>query len=284
MAGAWKNGHGFFIRRVVISHLRVNIAPEIHASGGAGTMMKIRLFGALIASAALAACGGGEDAGGDASETTSAMADGAQETSAEETSGGEGMAGDDGAAEESAPAEDTMGDMAEDAQGAAEDMANDAAAAAEGAAEDMMDGATQAAEDAAGAMEDAAGAAQDAAADASSDGPLVIAGLTGDPEAGRRVFARCRSCHVLEEGVNRVGPSLYGIFGRETGSVEGFRYSDANANAGITWTGETMFEYLENPREYIPGTIMSFPGLRDPQDRVDVIAYMKENGGLGDEG
>jgi cytochrome c len=125
------------------------------------------------------------------------------------------------------------------------------------------------------------GAAEGDAAGAADDGPLVIAGLTGDPEAGRRVFARCRSCHVLEEGVNRVGPSLYGIFGRETGSVEGFRYSEANANAGITWTHETMFEYLENPREYIPGTIMAFPGLRDEQDRADVVAYISANGGEG---
>ncbi|MFW6300678.1 MAG: c-type cytochrome, partial [Oceanicaulis sp.] len=114
---------------------------------------------------------------------------------------------------------------------------------------------------------------------AGDDDQFMVAGLTGDPEQGRRVFARCRSCHVLDEGENRVGPSLYGIFGRETGSVEGFRYSDANANAGITWTHETMFEYLENPREYIPGTIMAFPGLRDEQDRADVVAYISENGG-----
>jgi cytochrome c len=96
------------------------------------------------------------------------------------------------------------------------------------------------------------------------------------------VFARCRSCHVLDEGVNRVGPSLYGIFGRPAGSVEGFRYSEANTNSGVVWSGETMFEYLENPREYIPGTIMAFPGIRDAQDRADLIAYIKDNGGLNE--
>ena len=234
-------------------------------------MMKYRLFGALIASAALAACGGGgEDAGNDTSDSDGAMDNAAQETSAEETSNGAEMAGGGDMADDAASESESMGDMAEDAASdamdAAEDMAGDAADAVEGAAEDAAD------------------AAQDAANGASDDGAFTVAGLTGDPEAGRRVFARCRSCHVLEEGVNRVGPSLYGIFGRETGSVEGFRYSDANANAGITWTKDTMFEYLENPREYIPGTIMSFPGLRDPQDRADVIAYMKENGGDPDAG
>ncbi len=242
-------------------------------------MMKIRLFGALIASAALAACGGGgEDAGGDASETADTMENAAQETSAEDASAGEDMAADEASGGDSDAASGGEG-MAEEAEAAADDMA--------GMADDAMDSAEEMAGDAAeamdGAMEDAAQAAEDAAG-SSDDGGFTVAGLTGDPEAGRRVFARCRSCHVLEEGVNRVGPSLYGIFGRETGSVEGFRYSDANANAGVTWTKDTMFEYLENPREYIPGTIMSFPGLRDPQDRADVIAYMKQNGGDPDAG
>ena len=239
-------------------------------------MMNIRLFGALIASAALAACGGGEDAGGDAAQNADAMADGAQETSSEDMGGGEDMAAESDASGDEGMSDGSMSDMAEDAEAAAEDamdsaeeMAGDASEAMEGAAEDMAEAAEEATSGGEGMGE---------------DGQFMVAGLTGDPEAGRRVFARCRSCHVLEEGVNRVGPSLYGIFGRETGSVEGFRYSEANANAGITWTADTMFEYLENPREYIPGTIMSFPGLRDPQDRADVIAYMKANGGDPDAG
>lgn len=225
-------------------------------------MMKLRLFGALIASAALAACGGGEDAADTAGAEESA-ADNVEQVA--ETA-------EDTAEEAAAAAEDTGSDMA--------DAADEMAGAAEGAMDDMADAAEGAAEDMADAAADAADEAMGADASASdSDGAFTIAGLTGDVEAGRRVFARCRSCHVIEEGVNRVGPSLYGIFGRETGSVEGFRYSDANANAGITWTAETMFEYLENPREYIPGTIMAFPGLRNEQDRADVIAYIKANGG-----
>ncbi|MDX2276551.1 MAG: cytochrome c family protein [Hyphomonadaceae bacterium] len=101
--------------------------------------------------------------------------------------------------------------------------------------------------------------------------------LSGDPAAGQRIFAQCATCHSIEEGVNRVGPSLHGIVGRHSGSVAGFRYSDANRNSGITWTEQELFNYLENPRARIPGTIMAFVGLRNPQQRADVIAYLKAN-------
>ena len=111
--------------------------------------------------------------------------------------------------------------------------------------------------------------------EASADGAVVIDGLTGNADNGKRVFTQCMACHAVVEGRNMAGPSLYGIVGRTAGQVDGFRYSDANANSGIVWTEEVMFEYLENPREYIPGTIMAFPGLRKPQDRVDVVAYLK---------
>lgn len=111
-------------------------------------------------------------------------------------------------------------------------------------------------------------AAEEPAAD------VAFADLTGDAAAGETVFAQCRTCHLVEEGKNGVGPSLYGIVGRAAGSIEGFNYSDANANSGITWTPEVMYEYLEAPREYMPGTRMAYPGLKDPQDRADVIAYL----------
>ncbi|WP_304529386.1 cytochrome c family protein [Erythrobacter sp. KY5] len=103
---------------------------------------------------------------------------------------------------------------------------------------------------------------------------VAFTDLTGDAAAGETVFAQCRTCHLVEEGKNGVGPSLYGVIGREAGTIDGFNYSDANANSGITWTPEVMFEYLEAPREYMPGTRMAFPGLKDPQDRADVIAYL----------
>ncbi len=107
---------------------------------------------------------------------------------------------------------------------------------------------------------------------------LTFADLTGDAGAGETIFVQCKTCHLLEEGKNGVGPSLYGVIGREAGSIDGFNYSDANAGSGITWTPEIMFEYLEAPREYLPGTRMAYPGLKDAQDRADLIAYLTTNG------
>lgn len=211
-------------------------------------MRTMSFFGALFASAALAACGGSSEDSAEPAEAASGADEAVQEAAASDT-GAEDMSADAGM--------DDGADAAMD-EGSMDEGAMDEAPAEEAPADE---------------------AASDEAADASGGGEFMVAGLTGDPDAGRRVFARCRSCHVLEEGVNRTGPSLYGIFGRDAGSVEGFRYSDANADSGITWSDEVMFEYLENPREYIPGTYMAFPGLRDPQDRADVIAYMKANGG-----
>jgi len=101
------------------------------------------------------------------------------------------------------------------------------------------------------------------------------ASYTGDAAKGKRVFAQCMTCHAVQEGRNNVGPSLYQIVGRTAGTVEGFKYSDANKGSGIVWTEEQLFTYLENPQATIPGTIMAFPGLKNPQDRADVIAYLK---------
>ncbi|NBU27568.1 MAG: cytochrome c family protein, partial [Caulobacteraceae bacterium] len=78
-----------------------------------------------------------------------------------------------------------------------------------------------------------------------------------------------------EVGVNKVGPSLHGVVGRTAGSIAGFRYSAANKGSGVKWSEDVLFTYLENPRKFMPGTNMSFVGLRDPQKRADVIAYLK---------
>jgi len=98
----------------------------------------------------------------------------------------------------------------------------------------------------------------------------------GDPERGERIFNRCRSCHEVIRERNRNGPHLVGLFGRLSGSVEGFRYSKAMAKAGIVWSEETLDGYLENPRAYLKGTRMAFSGLRDGQDREDLIEYLKQ--------
>ncbi len=109
---------------------------------------------------------------------------------------------------------------------------------------------------------------------ATTDG-VTFASLTGDAAEGKVVFAQCRSCHVTEPGVNKTGPSLAGIVGRDAGSVDGYNYSPANANSGITWTEEQLYVYLENPQRVIPKTKMIYPGQPDAQKRADVIAYLK---------
>lgn len=107
---------------------------------------------------------------------------------------------------------------------------------------------------------------------------VAFADLSGDAAAGKAVFMKCMSCHAIAEGQNKVGPHLFNVVGREAGSVEGFNYSPANAESGITWTKEILFEYLENPQEYLKGTRMAFPGIKDPQDRANLIEYLAKNG------
>ena len=116
------------------------------------------------------------------------------------------------------------------------------------------------------------------ATSASAQPQPTFAELTGDPAAGERAYGKCRACHLLEEGRVLVGPSLYGIVGRQAGSVPGFAYSEANASADFTWTGEVLFEYLENPREQMPGTRMVFPGIADAQERADIVAFLETQG------
>jgi cytochrome c len=98
----------------------------------------------------------------------------------------------------------------------------------------------------------------------------------GDSAKGKKVFAKCMACHTTEAGKNKVGPTLHGIIGRKSGSVEGFTYSDAMKNAGITWNEAELDKYLTNPKKDVPGNKMAFPGLPKADDRANVIAYLKE--------
>lgn len=126
-----------------------------------------------------------------------------------------------------------------------------------------------------------AAAGEDAAGPAMSEEAQTILADFGAPytnanlENGQRIFRRCATCHTLNEGGrNLVGPNLYGVFGRKVGSVEGFRYSDALQEADFRWTPQRLDEWLANPREFLPGNRMAFPGLREAEDRTDVIAYV----------
>jgi cytochrome c len=98
----------------------------------------------------------------------------------------------------------------------------------------------------------------------------------GDPAEGEKVFRKCKACHVVDSDKNRLGPTLHGVFGRTSGSVEGFKYSQAMQDAGITWDEATIDEYLADPKGYIPKNKMAFRGLAKEEERADVIAYLKE--------
>ncbi|MEM9750206.1 MAG: cytochrome c family protein [Pseudomonadota bacterium] len=235
--------------------------------------MKLSKFGAAataVAALTLAAAGvyahdhepaekaaaGAEAAATDAAEAVGGMADKAKAATDTET-----------ATTEAADAVGGMADAAKTAAGDAADTAVEAAAGAVGAAGAAATGAVQA----------AASAFSNSFTTASGDT------ISGDTAAGAKVFNRCRACHVIEEGENRQGPSLHGVIGRTAGAIEDFRYSDANANSGVTWDEATLFEYLENPRTFMPGTRMAFAGLRNPQDRADVIAYIAQESGAAAE-
>lgn len=110
---------------------------------------------------------------------------------------------------------------------------------------------------------------------------MLIIGLSHahaqDAAAGEKVFAQCRACHQMGENAkNAVGPHLNGLFGRTAGSVEGYNYSPANKNSGITWDEAVFHEYIQNPRAKIPGTKMVYAGLKDEQRINDLIAYLKQ--------
>jgi cytochrome c len=101
----------------------------------------------------------------------------------------------------------------------------------------------------------------------------------GDAAAGEKVFRKCKACHVIDSEKNRLGPHLIGIMGRAAGSVDGFNYSKAMQEAGITWDETTLDEYLADPKGFLPKNKMAFAGLKKEEDRANVIAYLKENAG-----
>lgn len=100
-----------------------------------------------------------------------------------------------------------------------------------------------------------------------------------DAGAGARIFRQCSACHKVDAGANGVGPSLFGVVGRDIGAAEGYAaYSGALSEAGDVWTPENLNAFLENPRGWAPGTSMGYNGLRSAEDRADLIMYLDSIG------
>ena len=98
-----------------------------------------------------------------------------------------------------------------------------------------------------------------------------------DLSAGENSFKKCLPCHAVGEGAkNKVGPVLNGLAGRKSGTIEGYNYSDANKNSGITWDEASFKEYIRDPRARIPNTKMIFPGIKNEKEATDLWAYMAQ--------
>ena len=96
----------------------------------------------------------------------------------------------------------------------------------------------------------------------------------GDPLRGETIYHKCQGCHSLDR--NRVGPKHMGLFGRQAGSLPDFDYSDAMKSSRIVWNEQTLDSFLADPRGVVPGTKMTYAGIKNTQDRADLIAYLKE--------
>jgi cytochrome c len=104
---------------------------------------------------------------------------------------------------------------------------------------------------------------------------IALPARAQNADAGKTAFKQqCGLCHDVAAGKNRVGPSLFGVVGRKSGTVDGFHYSDANKGSGITWDEATLDKYLTDPRAVVPGTTMTYAGVKNDQTRHDIIAFL----------
>jgi len=124
-------------------------------------------------------------------------------------------------------------------------------------------------------------AAASAAAPAPSQDPPVGTLLpTANAEAGEKAVKQCAVCHSWTKGGgNKVGPNLYDVVGRDIGKEPGFAYSDAVAHKGGKWTFQDLYEWIKNPKAFIPGNKMAFGGVKDPKERANIIAYLDKQAG-----
>ncbi|WP_371225572.1 c-type cytochrome [Roseovarius sp. 2305UL8-3] len=213
-------------------------------------------------------------------EEEAAMEEPAAEEAVEEAAAEEPAAEE---AVEEAAAEEPAVEEAATEEAAAEETVAEEAAAAETETEAATGEATEAAETEMAAVEETAteeatteeAVVEEAAAEASGFAALVAA---ADIAAGEKVFKKCKACHTLESGKNRVGPYLTNIVDRDVAASEGFKYSNAMADFGGTWTYENLDAFLTKPKDFMPGTKMAFNGLKNEEERAAVIAYIQSGG------
>lgn len=157
-------------------------------------------------------------------------------------------------------------------------MTFEAAAAGEAATEEPAATETATATQAPAATEEPAAteapAAEPAQTQTQEPAAEATAAVAGDTAAGEKVFKKCKACHSVEDGANKTGPHLFAVVGRDIGGVAEFKYSSSMMDMGGTWTAENLDAYLTKPKEFIPGTKMSFVGLKKPEDRQNIIAYL----------
>ncbi|MGE0564243.1 MAG: cytochrome c family protein [Pseudolabrys sp.] len=115
---------------------------------------------------------------------------------------------------------------------------------------------------------------------------LALAGINAaqaqDLAEGEKSFRKCMACHAVGEGAkNKVGPILNGLAGRKSGTIEGYNYSDANKNSGITWNEASFLDYIKDPRAKIPGTKMIFAGIKNETEAKNLWAYLNQFGADG---
>lgn len=113
--------------------------------------------------------------------------------------------------------------------------------------------------------------------------PAVLVSLTaintpalaeGNIKAGKKIFKKCKACHDVKEGKNKVGPSLHNIVGATAGNVEGFKYSKALKESGVVWDEENLRAFVTKPKKLIPGNRMAFAGLKKEKQIDDLLAYL----------
>ena len=109
--------------------------------------------------------------------------------------------------------------------------------------------------------------------------PFAEVFAAADASAGDRLWRQCQACHKVEDGANGTGPHLFGVVGRDVGSVAGFSYSGNLVAVADVWTPENLNGFLTNPSQYAPGTKMAYRGMADVEDRANLIAWLQSQGG-----